>query len=179
MAIREVIKMGHPTLRLKAKELTEAEVKSKWFSALLEDMRDTMNSLGGIGIAAPQINESFQVAIIHLPEDSQRYPELESTSEYIIVNPKITILNDEVQTFWEGCLSVPGLRGQVTRPSKIRIDYYDTDFKEQSIELEEFLATVFQHELDHLFGVLYVDKVVNNSLMYEEEFVHFHSPPEA
>ncbi len=175
MAIREVIKMGHPTLRLVAKELEEDEVKSPWFQELITDMRETMKACGGIGIAAPQINESFQTAIIDLPEESDRYPDAPESHEYIIVNPKITLLNEEKQTFWEGCLSVPGLRGQVTRPAKIRIDYKDENFVDQSIELEDFLATVFQHELDHLFGELYVDKVVNNSLTYEEEFAQFHT----
>ena len=175
MAIKEVIKMGHPTLRLTAKELTQDEVNSKWMKSLLDDMRDTMNHLGGIGIAAPQINESYQVAIIHLPPESDRYEDVEESQEFVIINPKIKVLDEQTQIFWEGCLSVPGLRGKVERPAHIKIDYLDLDYKEQSIELSGFLATVFQHELDHLFGVLYVDKVIENSLMYEEEQQKFHS----
>ena len=112
--------------------------------------------------------------MIKLPVDSERYPEAEESEEYIIFNPEIQIIDAEKQGFWEGCLSVPGLRGYVERPRKIRIDYLDETAKKRSIELKDFLATVFQHELDHLFGKIYIDHIQDKTkLTYESEFHHF------
>ena len=110
--------------------------------------------------------------IIHLEEDSERYPDLVESKKFIIFNPSISVLDETKQEFWEGCLSVPGLRGPVSRPRKIKVDYLDENAKENSIELEDFLATVFQHELDHLFGKLFVDRMEDISLLaYEEELL--------
>ncbi len=177
MAIKPVIRMGHPTLRKVAAELSETEVKSPWFKNLIEDMRETMAHEGGIGIAAPQINESYQVCIVHVPSDSERYPDSAESEEYIIVNPVITILDEDKTGNWEGCLSVPGLRGYVERPRKIQVDYLNENFEEVSIEAEDFLAVVFQHELDHLFGKLYIDRITDTKLIsYNEEFSQFHLP---
>ena len=127
---------------------------------------------GGIGLAAPQIGVSKQLAVIKLSEDSDRYPDMETTDPYVIFNPRITVLDKELQGFWEGCLSVPGLRGYVQRPRKVKIDYLDENAEERTIEVEDFLATVFQHELDHLIGMLYVDRMEDvSTLMFEDEMV--------
>ena len=97
---------------------------------------------------------------------------METSEAYIIFNPKITVLDKEKQGFWEGCLSVPGLRGYVERPRKVKIDYLDENADERTIEVEDFLATVFQHELDHLIGMLYVDRMEDvSTLMYEDEMI--------
>ncbi len=97
---------------------------------------------------------------------------METTEPYVIFNPRITVLDKELQVFWEGCLSVPGLRGYVERPRKVKIDYLDENAKERTIEVEDFLATVFQHELDHLIGMLYVDRMEDvSTLMFEDEMV--------
>ena len=139
---------------------------------LITDMWDTMYAYDGIGLAAPQIGLSRQLAVIHLEEDSERYPDLVESKKFIIFNPSISVLDETKQEFWEGCLSVPGLRGPVSRPKKIKVDYLDENAKENSIELEDFLATVFQHELDHLFGKLFVDRMEDISLLaYEEELL--------
>lgn len=175
MAIKKVIRMGHPTLRLRARELTPAEITSKETKELVNDMRQTMAHESGIGIAAPQINVSVQAAIIHLPSESDRYGELENSGEYVIFNPKWEVLDPTGQSFWEGCLSVPGLRGLVERPRKIKLTYLDQDAQAQELVVEDFLATVFQHELDHLFGTLYVDHVKDPKLlMFQEEFEEFY-----
>ena len=174
MGAKRVIRMGHPTLRLKAKSLSKEEILSDETRDLVQDLIDTMEVEDGIGIAAPQINISKQVAIICVPDNSPRYPGSTPSGLNVIINPKITILDDELQGFWEGCLSVPGLRGFVKRPRKVQIDYLDLEAKEQTIIAENFLATVYQHELDHLFGHLYIDKVSDPSkLSYNEEFVQF------
>lgn len=175
MAIKKVIRMGHPTLRLKAREMTKAEITSAQTKRLIDDMRETMAHESGIGIAAPQINVSVQAAIIHLPGDNPRYGELEEGSEYVIFNPTWEVLDETPQGFWEGCLSVPGLRGYVERPREIKLKYLDIEAREREIVVGDFLATVFQHELDHLFGTLYVDHVKDPKLlMYQEEFEEFY-----
>ncbi len=129
-----------------------------------------MDEAGGIGLAAPQISISKQLAIIKLDESSERYPEIETSPEYVMFNPSIEYLTDEKQGNWEGCLSVPGLRGYVERPSQISVNFKDENLEFKKLNLEGFLATVFQHEIDHLFGKLYVDRVADKELlMYEDE----------
>ena len=172
MTVRKVIKMGNPLLREVAKEFTKDEILSGDMQDLITDMWDTMYAYDGIGLAAPQIGLSRQLAVIYLEEDSERYPDLVESKKFIIFNPSISVLDETKQEFWEGCLSVPGLRGPVSRPRKIKVDYLDENAKENSIELEDFLATVFQHELDHLFGKLFVDRMEDISLLaYEEELL--------
>ena len=164
--------MGNPLLREEAKPFTFEEILSEDTEILLKDMWDSLEEAGGIGLAAPQIGISKQLAIIKLSEESDRYPDMETSEAYIIFNPKITVLDKEKQGFWEGCLSVPGLRGYVERPRKVKIDFLDENAKERTIEVEDFLATVFQHELDHLIGMLYVDRMEDvSTLMYEDEMI--------
>ena len=171
--------MGHPTLRELAKPMSKEEILSDETKELLQDMIDTMEAEGGIGIAAPQIGISKQVTLIAIDSEQTRYEEAESTPLLVIFNPVITTINEELQGFWEGCLSVPGLRGYVQRPKQVRIEYLDQHAKPQVIEPEGFLATVFQHELDHLFGALYIDKISDISkLSYIEEFEQFWLEPQ-
>ncbi len=177
MSAQPVIKMGHPTLREKALYITEKEYNTQEFKSLLVDLYDTMKKEGGIGIAAPQINIAKSVALIELPEFSERYGKLSASGLITIINPKLTILSSETQGFWEGCLSVPGLRGFVNRPKKIQVEFLDQNFKPQILVVEDFLATVFQHELDHLFGVLYIDKVEDpTQISFIEEYEQFILP---
>ena len=177
MAAIPVIRMGHPTLRKRAEPISLAEINSPEFKALLADMYDTMKTEGGIGIAAPQINISKQVALIELPANSERYGTLESSALYIIINPEMTIIDSELQGYWEGCLSVPGLRGFVERPRIVQIDYADEFGEQKQFIVQNFLATVFQHELDHLYGKLYIDRITDTTkISYLEEFNEFNSP---
>lgn len=159
MAIRTVLTIGNPLLRRVARDVTPAELRSPWFENLVRDMIETMHHEEGIGIAAPQVGESVQVAVIEIDSESSRYPGQEPFGQRVLVNPRITVLDEAGQGFWEGCLSVPNLRGYVERPRRIRVDYLDVDARERAIEAEGFLATVFQHELDHLQGVLYIDRI--------------------
>ncbi len=176
MAIRKVARMGHPLLRKVAKKLTPAEIKSAETARLVQDMIETMEEYGGIGIAAPQVHESLAIAIIDYQEEESSNPLT------VIINPTITVIDETLQGFWEGCLSVPELRGLVNRPRKVQIDYFDLNAKPQSIVAEDFLATVFQHELDHLFGVLFIDRVENSPgnspLSFTEEYSKYHRPTE-
>lgn len=174
MTALTVIRMGHPTLRKVAEKVSMQEITSDEFQNFLKDMYDTMKVEGGIGIAAPQVNVSKQVALIELPAHNERYGTLGTSPLYTIINPEIQIIDATAQGFWEGCLSVPGLRGYVERPRAVQIDYTDEFGEPQRIVAEDFLATVFQHELDHLFGKLYVDRLTDTTkLSYMEEFAQF------
>ena len=167
--IRPIVAYGDPVLK---KEAEEVEQNHPDLSSLIDDMWETMYAADGVGLAAPQIGISKQLAVIKLTEESDRYPDMEDSEAFIIFNPKITVLDKTEQGFWEGCLSVPGLRGFVERPRKIRVDFLDENAKPRSIEVEDFLATVFQHELDHLVGKLYVDRIKDiTTLMFEDEMV--------
>jgi len=172
LAIHAILKMGNPLLRETTLEFSKEEILHEETKELLVDMWETLDFAGGIGLAAPQIGVSKKLAVIKLSEDSDRYPDMETTEPYVIFNPRITVLDKELQGFWEGCLSVPGLRGYVERPRKVKIDYLDENAEERTIEVEDFLATVFQHELDHLIGMLYVDRMEDvSTLMFEDEMV--------
>jgi peptide deformylase len=140
-------------------------------------MIDTLHDYGGIGLAAPQIGEPIRLAIVEIPEDGSRYGEIPGMPLTVFVNPLITILDPASKGFWEGCLSVPGLRGFVERPQHIRIRYLDVSGEPQTLELEGFLATVFQHEFDHLDGKLYVDRMTDMRLLsFEREFERYLLP---
>ena len=170
MAVREILRMGQPVLRRRARPLTDAERSDPALRALVEDMVDTLDASGGIGLAAPQIGESVRLAIIRVPGGPSRYGELESIPLTVYVNPEIEVLDRMQQGFWEGCLSVPGLRGFVERPRAIRVRWLDLDGTPQAAEYEGFLATVFQHEFDHLDGHLYVDRMTDMTrLVFESE----------
>ena len=172
MTAKTILKMGNPILREVAEKFSKEEITSPDMKFLLEDMWDSLKEAGGIGLAAPQICISKQLAVIKLSEESERYPDMQDSEAFVIFNPEITILDEAEQGFWEGCLSVPGLRGFVERPRKIRVDFLDENAETRSIEVEDFLATVFQHELDHLIGKLYVDRMKDiGTLMFEDEMV--------
>ena len=171
MAVRRILRMGHPNLRLIAKPLPLQELESNWFKRLLADMGDTLKDYGGVGLAAPQIDEPFRVAIIEIGDTPNRYGEVLRLPMTAFINPTIEVLSEQpVEGFWEGCLSVPGLRGFVERPQHIAVSYTNTNGEAQRLTLQGFHATVFQHEFDHLDGRLYVDKVKDPALlMFEDE----------
>jgi peptide deformylase len=175
--IRPICRMGNPILRKKALLVSKDFLKSDDFNHLIEDLLDSMKHYGGIGIAAPQIGLDKQIAIIELL-GLNRYGEQVNLPLTIFINPEIEYLTTEQQGFWEGCLSVPGLRGFVERPKKIRVNYLDQSGEQRELVAEGFLATVLQHELDHLRGVLYVDRVLDMRLFsYQEEFEQFINQP--
>ncbi len=180
MAIRKVARLGHPVLRQKARELTISEIGSPEIGRLVADLMDTMAEYGGIGLAAPQVHESVRLALIGFDGGSRRYPGMGEQPLQALINPKVTVLDPTRQGFWEGCLSVPGLKGLVFRPRRIRIDFLDLRAEARSIEAEGFAATVFQHELDHLDGVLFVDRVEgglgDRKLAFQEEYERYWMP---
>lgn len=174
MAVRKIIRMGHPTLRQIARPLGDDEIRSEAVGRLIDDMIDTLHDYGGIGLAAPQINESVRLAIIEIPGGPTRYGEIPALPLTVFINPTVQVVNPASAGYWEGCLSVPGLRGFVERPQHVRVTALDREGKPQELELKGFLATVFQHEFDHLDGRLYMDLLKDPSLLaFDEEFERY------
>jgi peptide deformylase len=168
MAIRDILKMGNPRLRELSRKIEDNEFGSENLKSLIQDMRETMIEANGIGIAAPQIGELVQVAIVCI--ENQDDSSDDEFQEVIVINPNIEYLTDELSGNWEGCLSVPGLRGYVERPSAVRVTFQDINGSEHVFESDSFSAIVFQHELDHLFGKLYVDRITDiRNLVYEDQ----------
>jgi len=152
MSVRTILKMGEPLLFAPAAPVEAFDTPE--LHGLIADMFETMEASGGIGIAAPQIGISLQVVVFGF-DASERYPEAPAVPRTILINPAITPLAEEMEEGWEGCLSVPGLRGSVPRYTRLR--YQGFDEYGQPIEriAEDFHARVVQHECDHLLGVLY------------------------
>ncbi|MCR4332429.1 MAG: peptide deformylase [Sulfuricaulis sp.] len=152
MAIRRVLKMGDPLLYRKAEPVKG--FKTPELDALIVDMFDTMAALNGAGLAAPQIGVSQRVAIFSV-ESNPRYPDVEPVPTTVLINPILTPIGDEMEEGWEGCLSVPGLRGLVTRHKNLRYTGFDQHGKPIDRTVSGFHARVVQHECDHLDGILY------------------------
>lgn len=158
MAVREILKMGDPRL-LKPAELVEPEAfGSPELFALITDLKDTMAAAQGAGLAAPQIGVDLAIVIFGFGR-SQRYPDAPPVPETVLINPLITPLSDLEEEGWEGCLSVPGLRGVVPRWARIRYTGFDVHGQPIEREAEGFHARVVQHECDHLIGQLYPMRV--------------------
>jgi peptide deformylase len=155
MAIRDILKMGNPDL-LKVSEPVDFEKDD--LKTLIEDMKETMKANDGAGLAAPQIGV-FKRLVIFGFDTNDRYPEEDSVPFTVLINPIITPLSDEKENGWEGCLSVPGLRGVVPRYTHIKYDGYDAEGNKLEREVEDFHARVVQHECDHLDGILYPMKI--------------------
>ena len=160
MAIREVLRMGHPVLREKAKPVEQFGTPE--LRALLEDMKETMAAKNGAGLAAPQIGVSQRVVIFGV-DHNPRYPVAEPVPFTVLVNPKLVMLTREVEEDWEGCLSVPGMRGVVPRYTRLRYSGFDVEGNPIEREAEGFHARVVQHECDHLDGILYPQRMTDLS----------------
>lgn len=177
MAVHKILRMGHPNLRRPAVEVDPATIRTEAFERLLADMVDTLHDYGGIGLAAPQIDVPLRLAIIELPGGPSRYGELAKIPMTVFINPLLSVMNAEAAGYWEGCLSVPGLRGFVTRPQHVKVSYLDRDGNPATMTLKGFPATVVQHEFDHLDGRLYIDHITDTrKLVFEDEFVRYVVP---
>lgn len=152
MSIREVLRMGDPRLLAKADPVSHFDTPA--LDALIGGMRDTMANLNGAGLAAPQIDVPLRVAIFGI-HDNPRYPDIEDVPQTVLINPEIEVLEESIEYGWEGCLSLPGLRGYVPRFKRIRYVGFDEHGVRIEREAEGFHARVVQHECDHLDGILY------------------------
>ena len=153
MTIREILKMGDPRLLRIAQPVTEFDTDA--LHLLITDMADTMRAVNGAGLAAPQIGVDLQLVIFGTPEANPRYPDRPLVPPTVLINPVITALGPEEEEDWEGCLSVPGLRGLVPRPARIRYTGFDPYGDAIDRTVQGFHARVVQHEVDHLIGRLY------------------------
>lgn len=156
MTVRTIMKMGEPVLRAEAAPVREFNTPT--LHQLIADMHETMQASDGVGIAAPQIGESLQVVIFGF-EDNPRYPEAPEVPYTVLINPLLTPLSDEMEEGWEGCLSVPGLRGCVPRFTRLRYQGFDQYGQPIDRVAEGFHARVVQHECDHLYGILYPQRL--------------------
>lgn len=152
MAVRRIMKMGEPVLFQKAAPVDKFDTPE--LHALLRDMKDTMIAANGAGIAAPQIGVSLQVVIFEV-RNNPRYPNAEPVPETVLINPVLEPIGTDMEEGWEGCLSVPGMRGLVPRHAKLRYSGFDQYGKRFERTVDGFHARVVQHECDHLVGTLY------------------------
>ena len=158
MAVKPVLRMGNPLLLQKAAPITQFDTPE--LHALIPDMRDTMVAMNGAGIAAPQIGVSLQVVIFGV-QRNPRYPDAEEVPDTVLINPVLTYLGDEQDNGWEGCLSVPGMRGLVPRYSQLRYVGFDPEGDVIDRTVTGFHARVVQHECDHLLGILYPMRILD------------------
>ncbi len=158
MSRREIVEIGHPVLRERARELTPEELGSEDVQRLIDDMVETMRAAGGAGLAANQVGSLLRIAVAEV-RDNPRYPYKPPIPLTVLVNPEIEPLDGETAAINEGCLSVPDLRGEVDRHVRVRVRHLDRDGAEHDEVRLGLTAGTFQHELDHLDGVLFLDRV--------------------
>jgi peptide deformylase len=170
MAIREILRIGNPILLKKAEKVEIFDTPE--IHELIKDMIETMKDAEGAGLAAPQIGESIQLVIFGV-DKNERYPEAEEVPFTVLINPVITPLTQDKEDDWEGCLSVPGMRGVVPRYKQINYKGFDQYGNEIDRDAEDFHARVVQHECDHLLGILYPTRIENMKLFgyHDEIFV--------
>ncbi|GMQ96310.1 MAG: peptide deformylase [Gammaproteobacteria bacterium] len=166
MAEQRVLRMGDPDLQRISEPVSRFDDS---LAALIQDLWDTMVARGGVGIAAPQVGVPLRVVVFEL-ENSARYPEAPPVPRTVLINPEFDFPDDEIVDDWEGCLSVPGLRGVVPRQRRIRYRGYDAEGRRFEREAEDFHARLVQHECDHLDGILYPQRMRDlATLGFEEE----------
>lgn len=167
--------MGHPVLRARAKPLDPADIKSARVQQLIDDMFETMQEYQGVGLAAPQVHESLRLFVAGFPprpgDDDDEDDEDGDVPVMALINPEITIVGDETMDDWEGCLSIPDIRGRVTRARDITVKAYDRRGRRIEMRARGFTARVIQHETDHLDGVLFFDRMESlETLTFLDEF---------
>jgi peptide deformylase len=172
---REIVEIGNPVLRERAREVTPEELRSDAVQSLIDDMIETMRAANGAGLAANQVAETLRVAVVEVRPGNPRYPYKPPIPLTVIVNPVIEPLDDDVEQINEGCLSVPDLRGEVPRHVNVRLRYLDREGVEHEEVRRGLTAGTFQHELDHLDGILFVDRVEDpRTLTTWDDFERFH-----
>ena len=163
----EIIELGHPILRQTADPILD--VQDPAIQTLIDDLLLTVKQTNGVGIAAPQVARSCQLMIV-ASRPNPRYPTAPEMEPTAILNPRILSHSSETVIGWEGCLSIPGIRGQVPRYQAIEIECTDRQGRPQKMEMTDFVARIFQHECDHFKGVMFLDRVeTTHALVTEEE----------
>lgn len=163
--------MGHPVLRQRGRPLEKNDLRNPLFQKLIDDMVETMHEYNGVGLAAPQVHASLRLFVALLVDDPDG-----KTTATVVINPEIVPNSQSREEGWEGCLSIPDIRGMVPRYTDIIVRALDREGRDIELQLKDFPARVAQHETDHLDGVLFFDKMTSmQSLTYLEEFSRFHS----
>jgi peptide deformylase len=171
MSILKVARMGHPVLRERAKALTAADLRDPLIQKFIDDMIDTMHEYHGVGLAAPQVHEELRVFVALLDEDPG--PETEAS---VVINPEIIPVTEDKAEGWEGCLSIPDIRGMVPRYTDITLRGLDRAGKKVELSLKKFAARVAQHETDHLDGILFFERMSElKTLTYLDEYSRYHA----
>jgi peptide deformylase len=176
-----IVQAGHPVLRTRAKALELEEIRSKRIQQLIEEMRETMREAPGVGLAAPQIGESLQLAVIEDQADYQRNVSAERLALldrrpvpfHVLINPKLTLRDDGPARFFEGCLSVSGVMGVVPRSRSVHVEALNERGVPVSIDARGWYARILQHEIDHLAGVLCIDRMFTRTLMTQDNYAQF------
>jgi peptide deformylase len=168
MAILKVARMGHPVLRRQARPLTTTEIREASFQRLIDDMLETVTEYAGIGLAAPQVHEELRLFVAGVESEGGK------VRMHPFINPEITPVGDAMEEDWEGCLSIPDIRGRVPRLREVVIKSLDRRGKPQEMVLQGFPGRVVQHETDHLDGILFFDRMRSfDSLTFLDEFGRF------
>jgi peptide deformylase len=158
MALLKIAQLGHPVLRMKARPLNREDIQTTETQTLINDMVETMRDANGAGIAAPQVHTSVRICVVELRAGS-RHPDAPHIPLHVFINPQIIERSDELIEDWEGCLSISGLRGLVPRHRTISVEALDREGDQFSITIEGHFARFLQHEIDHLDGTLYIDRM--------------------
>jgi peptide deformylase len=158
MAVLKVARLGHPVLRQTATAIPPDRIRSPEVQRFIDDMIETMREYEGAGLAANQVHTPIQVAVIEVQANA-RYPDAPAIPLTVLVNPVVTPLTDEMEDGWEGCLSVPDMRGQVPRYTAVRLECRDREGAAVDLVAKDFFARVIQHETDHLEGIVYLDRM--------------------
>ena len=173
MSILKVARLGHPVLRAGARQLTAKEVAAPEIQRLLRDMVETMREYNGVGLAAVQVHEPLQIAVLEVA-DNPRYPDKPAIPLSVLINPLIEPLEQTSEDDWEGCLSVPDMRGRVPRYTKLRVRALNHEGRELDFVASGFHARVIQHEFDHLNGKVYLDRMGDlSTLAHLQEYIRY------
>ncbi|MBI2153156.1 MAG: peptide deformylase [Candidatus Rokubacteria bacterium] len=164
MAILKVARLGHPVLRKVAAPVPLSEIRLAETQRLIDDMIETMREYSGAGLAATQVHTGKQIAVIEVLSNP-RYPDAPQIPLTVIINPTVTPLTDVMEEGWEGCLSIPDLRGMVPRYTEVRLQAYDRGGEPMNLIAKDFFARVLQHESDHLNGIVYLDRMKDLSTL--------------
>jgi len=177
----KIVQAGDPVLRQQGRPLTTDEILSSRIQLLIELMRNTMREAPGVGLAAPQIGESIQLAVIEDRADYLSDLSADQLAKYqrsavpfqVIINPKLTVVGDSSAQFFEGCLSVTGFSAEVNRALKVRVECLNERGEALTIDAQGWYARILQHEIDHLNGILYVDRMKTRTLTTAENLLRF------
>ena len=177
MPVLKIARLGHPKIRKGAEPVSEQNLHSQATQGFIDDLVETMRDANGVGIAAPQVHVSQQIIVIEVSSENPRYPKQEAVPLTILINPKIIEHGEATEEGWEGCLSVPDLQGHVPRWTWVNVAGLDRKGHTVELEVQNFFARVIQHEVDHLHGKVFLDRLPDlHTLTHLREYEQFWNP---